>query len=731
MPTAHEKFVAATGINISRATFFRMKKELQSGNSSRLKRIADNADIPKENRKAYKKHGDKDTVPFLSYDGEGITVEGKHSYVLLACSNGESIYRPDGISTVDALNFLLRSKDQRRIRIFFAFGYDVQQITRDLADSQLVALMHGEQVRYRSFRLSYLPGKIFSVNNVKFYDVFNYWQKSFIKAVTETLGPNAVSQSLIVGKESRSDFADWRLDDILSYTNEELALLNSIADHLRTILVRADIHLGSNFYGPGSIANFWFKRYQISPPRIENPALIDVMERAYYGGRFETFRLGRVEPIYEYDINSAYPAVIANLPYLDGWEHRTNLAYHTSVDWSVWKVKWNIPPQSKIGPFPSRDRHGLISYPANGIGWYWKPEIEAAISIYGTRYITVSEGYEPTSIKGTPFDWVRETYDRRLELKEQGDPAQQGLKIGLNSIYGKTAQRVGSAKYFSLAWAGFITASTRAKLLSSIVGREANVIAFATDAVYFDREQQGLRQGKQLGDFSGRRWLRGYFLQSGVYRLEDKDGHKDAYRGFSVKNGIQNLLDQIQENPFRHPAIYQIKFISHLEAIRCPKTLGPYRLSFITVRKRLQPFKTTKRRVTDKRVWSIIEDAGWIDENAGQDFVTVRGDNYISPDGYAMVWNNYSSLLNSSVDTEILEHHNDHSDIVHTDKGELEESYPFMRLTDRQDDIAFHAVDEVAIERLGGANGIIDLAHVGKLPIVDEDLIIQELTSAP
>lgn len=734
---AYLAFVEATGLKVSPATFYRMKREFLSGDDNRLTKILNQTYQPPQERKSFKKHGNPDLVPFQGYDGEGITLEGKHKYVLLACSNGESVYRPNGLSTVECLDFLLRSRRDRKIRIFFSFGYDIQQMLIDLSNEQLVKVMHGQPVRYKSYTLQYLHGKIFTVNNVRFYDVFNYWQKSFIRAVQETLGKDAVSQELIKGKESRSDFADWNIADVLSYTNEELDLLVKLAEHLRQVLLRCDIHLGSAFYGPGSIANYWFKKHAIAPPKITDPTLVDVMERGYYGGRFETFILGKVNPVYECDINSAYPAVIASLPYLDGWEKWSGSLFGTSSTYSIWHVSWSVGNDAKIGPLPSRDRHGLISYPANGIGWYWKPEVEAAIALYGANRIKVIEGYHPSVIDGEPFDWVNDIYEQRLRLKEANDPAQQGLKIGLNSLYGKTAQRIGTAKYFSLAWAGYITSATRAKLLRATIGREDSVIAFATDAVYFNRPPNKTDSNK-LGGWSVKQWARGYFIQSGVYRLESDDLHKDAYRGFSVKNGIQDLLDQIKENPFKHPSIFQTKFVGHLEAIRAPEKLGPYRLCFIVMRKKLQPYKTTKRLVADEDLFSIEAISDSDDDDFATGFFMVRGTDYTKASILvggrkfpSVIWNNYAPLLKEQIQTSILENHNDHRNFVmmERDLGELEESYPFVRLSDRNDDLSLSESEDIAEERIGGASGIIDLSKIGHLPIVDEDEVLKELTS--
>lgn len=746
----YERFKELTGLNVSATTFYRMKREMLSGEPGRLNNIIDRKYTPAHEKKGFKKHADPDTVPFLSFDGEGRTLEGKHKYVYLANSDGDSLYRPAGISTVDALDYLVSSAKTRRIRVFFSFGYDVQQILKDVPDDSLVRIMHGQPTKYKSYTIQYLSGKIFTVNNVRFYDVFNYWQTSFINAVRQTLGPNAISNDLVRGKESRSDFASWSIDDIARYTAEELDLLVKLCDHLRSVMLRADIHLGSAFYGPGSVANYWFKHYGIKPPKITDSVLVDVMERGYYGGRFESFRLGRIEPVYECDINSAYPSVIADLPYLDEWEKWSGSLFDRAETHSIWHVKWGLPVGAKIGPFPSRDRHGLISYPRSGIGWYWKPEVEAAIDLFGADCFEVIEGYNPSVVRDEPFAWVKDVYNWRLELKANNDPAQWALKVGLNSLYGKTAQRVGSARYFSLAWAGFITSATRAKLLRSVRGRTDSLIAFATDAAYFDKDPS-IPNSKLLGEWSAKRWHRGYFIQSGVYRLEtadcpgssgehqrDSDGnvicHKDAYRGFSVKNGIQDIFDQIIKQPMRHPLVYQTKFVGHLEAIRAPEKLGPYRLCFIVMKKKLRPYNTTKRKCMDLRVWHELPDFG----DGEDDYLVIRrGDDFTRVmmqlpgerrrrEGW--VWNSYDILLRDEVPTEILENHNDHqSRFAMNDIGILEESYPFKALAARSDDIALSDSEGIAEERVGGAHGVISLEKVRNLPVVDEDDVIKEI----
>jgi hypothetical protein len=67
----------------------------------------------------------------------------------------------------------------------------------------------------------------------------------------------------------------------------------------------------------------------------------------------------------------------------------------------------------------------------------------------------------------------------------------QVIMLGINSVYGKFAQRVGKRgeppAYGSLWYAAAITAGTRRKLLQAALSDPSAIIAFATDAVFSTR----------------------------------------------------------------------------------------------------------------------------------------------------------------------------------------------------------------------------------------------------
>jgi len=95
-----------------------------------------------------------------------------------------------------------------------------------------------------------------------------------------------------------------------------------------------------------------------------------------------------------------------------------------------------------------------------------------------------------------PFDWVRALYEerRRIGSNTRGYP----LKLRLNSLYGKMAQRCGRGPYYDAVSAGLITAITRARLIEALAQDPQSVVMLATDAL-FSMQPLALDIGPDLG----------------------------------------------------------------------------------------------------------------------------------------------------------------------------------------------------------------------------------------
>jgi hypothetical protein len=102
-----------------------------------------------------------------------------------------------------------------------------------------------------------------------------------------------------------------------------------------------------------------------------------------------------------------------------------------------------------------------------------------------------------------PFDWVRDLYEQRRRLGS--NTRGYVLKLVLNSLYGKLAQRTGRGPYYDAAAAGLITAITRARLIEAI-GQDPEAVAMlATDAV-FSTCPLTLDIGEGLGQWEEKIW---------------------------------------------------------------------------------------------------------------------------------------------------------------------------------------------------------------------------------
>jgi hypothetical protein len=253
--------------------------------------------------------------------------------------------------------------------------------------------------------------------------------------------------------------------------------------------------------------------------RLRRPELDPQFEiaanNAYYGGRFEVSHLGLLNgPIYEYDLRSAYPAGMLDLPCLlhTRWEHKPRGRRLPAGEIYLAKVSFSHADGLWCG-LPFRQNGGLF-WPFQGTGWYWSIEIEAARRFLGAKVIVHDLWIGRRECECRPFDWVREVYEerRRIGSDTRGYP----LKLGLNSLYGKMAQRSGRGPYHDAVSAGLITALTRARLLEATGQDPEAVVMLATDAA-FSRRPLALDIGKGLGQWECHEWPDLFIGQPGVY----------------------------------------------------------------------------------------------------------------------------------------------------------------------------------------------------------------------
>jgi len=84
-------------------------------------------------------------------------------------------------------------------------------------------------------------------------------------------------------------------------------------------------------------------------------------------------------------------------------------------------------------------------------------------------------------------DFIKNLYQKRMELKQDNNPLEHPIKIILNSIYGKMSQRTNNVigNMFNPVIAAYNTGFTRAELyrFTKKHNLDQQVVAYATDSV--------------------------------------------------------------------------------------------------------------------------------------------------------------------------------------------------------------------------------------------------------
>jgi hypothetical protein len=467
-------------------------------------------------------------------DGEGGEIASRHQYLLLRAGS-RVLETGFPLSTQECLDFLCDlPKGVEYVSYFFT--YDVTMILRDLPASIISALLDRanrterlngivRRIRYGKWLFDWLPGKEFRVKRVGkgldnhwvvISDVGSFFQTSFVDALEKwNIGSAALRQRIAASKAKRSGFTEITPLTRL-YNKKECDLLSELMSEFRRVVGEVG-PFPRQWQGPGNLASAWLKHYQVPQEQNVPFECMSMARDAYYGGRFEVTGIGSFRrKIFQYDINSAYPAVIRHLPCLvhGAWTKQSSIRDGSSL--YVAKVEFTHPGGRFLGTLPVRSKYGNISYPQRGSGTYWSVELEAA-KRSGCMFRVLSTWWYQSECGCNSLGWVDDIYELRRKVGKTNKG--MALKLALNSIYGKFAQSIGNPRWANPVWAGLITASTRAQIIDACdqVGQE-NILMIATDGIFTDKPLK-LPIGAGLGEWelTEHEWM--FIIQPGLYML--------------------------------------------------------------------------------------------------------------------------------------------------------------------------------------------------------------------
>lgn len=529
---------------------------------------------------------------FIGIDGEGGEVDGKHQYIYLA-HNFENIYNPKGLTSKQCFDFLLKMGKEYKHGIFCIFGggYDMNLWLRDVPKNVIEAIVEADGVygvTWEYYEIKFVQRRFFSVKYllnpagtppVKVWDIWGFFQGSFVGALQTWLPSYEHLDLIIEGKAARVDFKESDLEFMKRYNQCEVDALVLLMDKLRDAMKALNLTL-KGWHGAGAVASAIYKRENIKA-HLETPPepVYTATKHAYFGGRIEIGKYGTHKgTIHHYDINSAYPAIQKDLPSLSGgaWIQRpAGFDTRTTENICIARIYWDNIVNAPFCPFPFRSQYqNKVLFPTEGNNWVWKPELDAALkwrdSGYPYWHIEIFEVWEfIPATDARPFEFIQTDYTRRQEIvaesKRTGIPngVEKAIKLGLNSLYGKTAQRIGYdpktgriPPFHNLVYAGYITAATRAALFDAAMQAPFDIICMATDGIYSTSPLTlDCPKEKVLGKWEYQTHDEMILVQSGVYFLRDGDEVSCYSRGFdrmTKKADVNAVIELIQDAWSKH-----------------------------------------------------------------------------------------------------------------------------------------------------------------------------------
>jgi hypothetical protein len=529
--------------------------------------------------------------PFVGVDGEGGGRDrhGRQPYRLMRAGDKLLFNRNRPLSSVQCLNFIL-SLPRNRIYVGFAFGYDSTMILRDLPEEYVVKLFDEERQGYtywQDFAIDYRPGHYLRVARLyghinkpipnssrTIYETWGFFQSSFVATLDRwAIGDKTARAKMEATKKRRGQFVRMT-PKIIAYNAQECTWLAELMETFRERSLQCDL-APKTWNGPGKTASLLLSRHKVIRSEMVKELLpaevYDAAQYAYYGGRAELVWVGAVENCWYYDINSAYPAAMLNVPCIahGTWRKvgRSELSLLTEADLFLADVAYNHPKDQTWCGLPHRADAGGLTWRRRGAGTYWSMEIFAAIRA-GARVQWNHGWLYERHCSCQPLAFVEDIYRQRKALDRIAPNLGVPLKLAINSLYGKFAQRIGKAPWQNHLWAGFITASCRAKVLDAVSQQAdpSNGIMIATDGVFSHVPLPLLDIGDELGNWGETELGPVLFVKPGIYWQLAGDGGLVKARGMPIaqvrthKRTVEAAWHAFSERIRREPELPSVSF---------------------------------------------------------------------------------------------------------------------------------------------------------------------------
>ena len=245
---------------------------------------------------------------------------------------------------------------------FFNLEYDVSALLKYLPQGVVEQVYLDKSVFYRDISLRYLAGKYFKISGagfcLHFYDIFPFFQTSLDKASKKFLGIGKKEMSKKWLAQLSPQFYQKHKAEIDAYAIQDAKLTQGLTDLICQALQESGIGV-EHLYSPGYIAKCYLKQKGVIMKDVPDKYL-DFVRAGYFGARIEVVKKGYFKKAEVYDIKSAYPFALSQLPNFSDARYSKDKVIKS--DWYFVKAKvWSNPAACHL--LPKRTSQGLIIFP--------------------------------------------------------------------------------------------------------------------------------------------------------------------------------------------------------------------------------------------------------------------------------------------------------------------------------------------------------------------------------
>lgn len=460
----------------------------------------------------------------------------KGNIFLISDHDGNYLDYPN-ITFENVVKFLLRYEG--KWIFFYNLGYDAECILKLLPDEILKSYKWKKELKfeYEGYKVHYIDRKKLTISkghhSVNCYDIAQYYEnKPLLDAYSENV-KKSLDPDYLAMKEKRKSFSLYyylrHKRQVRKYCRIDCILTKELAENWIQIFHKVFGFYVDNWISSGYLAEKVLIKNGINIP-LFNEIPYEVQELArhsFYGGRFELVVRGYIGECYLYDINSAYPFALTTLQDITNGKWIRSKRIHPKAKLGFFFILADVAPTVKIAPFPFVKKNRTICYPCGKFRTYVTlDELKTVEGDPRIKYkILESSQFIPNKDCGYPFkEFIEEQYERRMNLRRDGNQLQRAIKIILNSIWGKTAQRTNRmmGNLFNPVIASYITGFVRAQLYKFMkkYGLENDVVAFATDSIAVRKKIPIPDKNEVLGEMKlDKEGNDVIFLSNGFYRF--------------------------------------------------------------------------------------------------------------------------------------------------------------------------------------------------------------------